>query len=53
MSVLIPMNCYNCLLRDGYPENLGGDENCLNYKMVTHVEGFSSQGGNDENNKGR
>jgi hypothetical protein len=32
MSVLIPMNCYNCLLRDGYPENLGGDENCLSYK---------------------
>jgi hypothetical protein len=26
-----PANCYNCVRRNGYPQNLGGDKNCENY----------------------
>jgi hypothetical protein len=28
-----PDNCYNCMGRDGYPRNLGGDKQCKNFKM--------------------
>lgn len=28
-----PPNCYNCALRNGYPQNLGGDKQCKNFKM--------------------
>lgn len=26
-----PANCYNCVIRDGYPQNLGGDKACRNF----------------------
>lgn len=26
-----PASCYNCMRRNGYPKNLGGDKNCKNY----------------------
>jgi hypothetical protein len=29
-----PKNCYVCAFRDGYPQNLGGDKNCENFKQV-------------------
>ena len=32
---LQPSNCYNCGYRDGYPQNLGGDEDCKNYLPKT------------------
>ena len=34
MSVLKPDNCYNCMMRNGYPENLGGDRRCRNFKPL-------------------
>jgi hypothetical protein len=33
-----PDNCYNCMMRDGYPQNLGGDENCQNYSPKDTTE---------------
>jgi hypothetical protein len=35
-AVLIskPANCYNCMLRNGYPDNLGGDESCKNFRSI-------------------
>lgn len=30
-----PRHCYNCLARNGYPQNLGGDEDCVNFKRVS------------------
>jgi hypothetical protein len=36
---VIPPHCYNCAMRDGYPSNLGGDEQCakfmISYPIVT------------------
>ena len=29
-----PSNCYNCMVRDGYPQNLGGDWYCVNFKQI-------------------
>jgi hypothetical protein len=29
-----PENCYNCVLRKGNPQNLGGDNLCENFKEV-------------------
>jgi hypothetical protein len=31
ISILQPPNCYNCAYRDGYPQNLGGDEDCVHF----------------------
>lgn len=33
LSCLIPEHCYNCAVRDGYPQYLGGDKRCGNYKV--------------------
>lgn len=33
-----PANCYNCMLRDGYPQNLGGDKACRNFVPKTHAK---------------
>ena len=32
LQMIRPANCYNCVMRDGYPANLGGDHNCANFK---------------------
>ena len=29
-----PSSCYNCGYRDGYPQNLGGDWYCVNFKQI-------------------
>jgi hypothetical protein len=29
-----PNCCYNCVNRDGYPQNLGGDKSCDNFRDV-------------------
>lgn len=29
-----PPHCYNCILRNGYPQNLGGDKNCENFQPI-------------------
>lgn len=29
-----PKNCYNCLRRKGYPQNLGGDGYCAHFKVI-------------------
>lgn len=34
MHAVRPDNCYNCMARDGYPQNLGGDEGCLNFSPM-------------------
>jgi hypothetical protein len=34
-SPCIPVHCYNCLRRSGYPIYLGGDENCANFEVKT------------------
>lgn len=33
-----PAHCYNCMVRDGYPQNLGGDWNCVNFKQKVIYE---------------
>lgn len=30
-----PPNCYNCGMRNGYPFNLGGDNMCKNFILIT------------------
>jgi hypothetical protein len=32
-SPAIPVNCYNCLRRVGYPQYLGGDKECKNFEV--------------------
>jgi len=39
-----PANCYNCIRRDGYPQDLGGDENCRNYRE-TELAAKAATGG--------
>ena len=34
ISPLHPAYCYNCMVRDGYPQNLGGDWYCVNFKQI-------------------
>lgn len=33
ISVQQPDHCYNCGMRDGYPQNLGGDKQCSNFNQ--------------------
>jgi hypothetical protein len=40
MHAVRPNNCYNCMNRDGYPQNIGGDEDCLNFKPVGREAGL-------------
>ena len=34
ISSVIPINCYNCGMRNGYPQNLGGDKHCRHFKYL-------------------
>lgn len=34
LSVVLPDHCYNCAMRNGYPQSLWGDTNCENFKDV-------------------
>jgi len=34
LTITQPPHCYNCAMRSGYPQNLGGDKNCENFSSV-------------------
>jgi len=39
-----PQHCYNCAWRDGYPQNLGGDDYCSNFQIKGEMnEGYASK----------
>jgi hypothetical protein len=38
-TVLMPDCCYSCGMRDGYPQNLGGDTGCKNFTTEAKLLG--------------
>ncbi len=34
-TITRPPHCYNCMMRQGYPLNLGGDKYCENFKQIS------------------